>query len=286
MRIFSGIFLALFIFTATVSGETPFTVTRHTDTTFTNQDFDNAMDDINQRLRIDNDRCSDVPCSATFARSGNVGTFGTTGDGLDRITTQDELDDVFAINTHRVKVVTYLERCAGSNNPSYIGCGKCNAFGYILEEWVSGEVYVHEYGHNVIGCGHREDCEWNIMDDDTDGTNDAVNSSECSSFGGKAYTELCGNVYDGNGGPLTTSGGPYWVTCTVTVPSGETLTINQGVEIQFKHDNKLTINGELDAEGTTTDQILMYSNSIADGFPSMKIKRDMKLLNGGQIKLY
>ncbi len=31
-------------------------------------------------------------------------------------------------------------------------------------------------------------------------------------FGGKKFTELTGNIFDGNGGPLTIANGPYWIT--------------------------------------------------------------------------
>ena len=167
----------------------PFTVTRHTDTAYTAADFDNALNDVNDRLKYDNHDCSDdVPCSVRFFRSGALGTFGTSGDGLDVITTQAELNSVFNVTSHRAKVVDAVNYCAGGFNTSIIGCGRCNAFGFILEEWVQGNVHVHEYGHNVMGCGHRDDCTQNIMHSISVGDNNSVNSSECSGFGGRAYT--------------------------------------------------------------------------------------------------
>lgn len=283
MRLLVAGLLMLFVFVNTASALVWFTVSRHVQTAFTAAEFDNAMTDVNNRLRIDNDRCSDVPCTATFQRSGNVNTFGTVGDGLDVVTTAAELATVFA-QPERAKVVTILDYCGGYD-PSIVGCGTCNGFGFVLETgtWNTGNVYVHEYGHNVMGCGHRDNCTGNIMHSITTGTNDSVNATECVAFSGKVNTQLCGNVYDGSGGPLTTSGGPYWVTCTVTVPSGQTLTIQPGVEIQFKHDNKITVTGALNADGTTS-RIFMFSN--ASGNPSMKIDKQMKLMNGGQILLH
>lgn len=260
-----------------------FTVTRHVNTTFTAATFDNAMNVVNMRMQLNNHHCTDdVPCTARFRRSGALGIFGITGDGLDIITNQNELSQVFGVATHRIKVVTSIDYCAGSYNPSIIGCGRCNDFGFILENWVQ-DTYVHEYGHNVMGCGHRNDCEWNIMNALSNGQNDSVNSSECSGFGGKAYPKLCGNIYDGNGGPLTSNDGPYWVTCTVTVPAGQNLTIQAGVEIQFNFDNKITSNGFMNADGST-NRILLYSNRM--GFPSLKIDKKLQLKNGGQLLMH
>jgi hypothetical protein len=262
------------------------TVTRHVNTTFfTAANFDSAMGDINDRLKFDNHDCSDdVPCTARFFRSGAVGTFGAASDGLDVITTQTELDAVLAVTTHRVKVVDAIDYCNGGYNTSIIGCGLCDAFGYIVEDWVGGNVYVHEYGHNVMGCGHRDDCSYNIMHAISIGANNAVNSSECSGFGGKPYTQLCGSVYDGAGGPLTVSGGPYWITCNVTVPAGKTLTIQAGVEIQFHRGLRIQSDGYAIAQGSTA-QIAIYSNNPGKNFPTATVGGELIIQNGGVLIL-
>ena len=264
----------------------PFTVTRHVNTTsLTNTAIDNIMTDANNRMKYDNQDCTvDVPCTVRFYRSGNVGIFGSASDGLDVIDNQDELDDVFAVNSHRVKIVDDVNYCAGGYNTSIIGCGKCDAFGYILEDWVAGNVYVHEYGHNVLGCGHRDDCAYNIMNTYSNGDNNAVNSSECSGYGGSAYTQLCGNVYDGSGGPLTAGGGPYWITCTVTIPAGRTLTISAGTEIQFEQGTKIISSGTTNADGSTSS-ITLYSNNESRGFPTMIVNKEIVIQNGGGIRL-
>lgn len=264
----------------------PFTVTRHVDTTsFTATDFDNEMNVANDRMKYDNHDCSDdVPCSARFYRSGTLGTFGTSGDGLDVISTQGELDSVFAVTSHRVKVVDALNYCAGSYNTSFIGCGRCNAFGYIIEEWVQGSVYVHEYGHNVMGCGHRDDCSFNIMHSTSNGQNNSVNGTECSDFGGSAYTQLCGTVYDGYGGPLTVSGGPYWITCNISVPSGQSLTIQAEVEIQFHQGVRIISMGTTTADGNS-NRITIYSNNEGQNYPTAIVDGEMIINNGGQLIL-
>lgn len=262
-----------------------FTVTRHVDTSLATTHVDSVLSDVNDRLKYDNHDCTDdTACSARFTRSGVIGTFGTSNDGLDVITTQAELDDVFDVTTHRVKVVDAVDYCAGGYNTSIIGCGLCNATGYIVEDWVGGAVYVHEFGHNVMGCGHRDDCAHNIMNTYSIGTNNSVNSTECSGFGGNAYTQLCGTVYDGSGGPLTVSSGPYWLTCNITVPADQTLTIQAGVEIQFQQGTNITSLGTVNADGISS-RINIYSNNEAQNFPTAIVDGEMIINNGGELIL-
>ncbi|RLC15589.1 MAG: hypothetical protein DRH93_19575 [Deltaproteobacteria bacterium] len=271
--------------TATALDWVPFTIARHVDTTFTAATFDAAMYDANDRMKYDNHDCTDdVPCSARFYRSGTLGSFGSASDGLDIITTQAELTSVFNVTSHRIKVVDAVDYCAGGYNTSIIGCGRCNATGFILEDWVGGNVYVHEYGHNVMGCGHRNDCSNNIMNAVSIGTNNSVNATECSGFGGSAYTQLCGNVYDGAGGPLTVSNGPYWITCNVTIPVGRTLTIQAGVEIQFHRGLRIKSDGVMNADGTAT-RIILYSNNEDQNFPTATVDGELIIQNGGELIL-
>jgi hypothetical protein len=241
------------------------------------------MTSITRKLQFNDHDCSDdTPCSARFRRSGAIGVFGTATDGLDIITTEAELDAVFAVTTHRAKVVTSVDWCGGSFNPSIIGCGLCDGFGYIVESWVDGNVYVHEYGHNVMGCGHRNDCAQNIMNSVSTGNNNSVNASECAGFGGFAYRTLCGAVYDGHGGPLTVANGPYWITCDVSVPAGQILTIGAGVEVQCEPGMRIVSQGTgtANANGTITT-ITIYSNNEAANFPTATVNGPMTITNGG-----
>ncbi len=260
----------------------PFTVTHHVDNSYAVTTFDNALNVGNERLKYDNHNCTDdVPCTARFYRSGALGTFGTVGDGLDIITTSAESNSVFAVTSHRAKMVTVIDYCSGYN-PSIVGCGRVNGFGFIVELGEPGNTYIHEYGHNV-GLGHRDDCNMNIMNTYTNGTNDSLNSSECTTFGGKAYTTLCGTVYNGSGGPLTVSGGPYWVTCNVTVPSYQSLTIDAGVEIQFDQGGRKIISyGTTTADGTSS-RISIYSNNETNNYPGMTVDGPLTISSGGEL---
>ena len=53
---------------------------------------------------------------------------------------------------------------------------------------------------------------------------------------------------------------PYIVTGSVMVNSGVTLTIEAGVEVKFDSDKSLQINGELIAQGTSSNKITFTSN--------------------------
>jgi len=76
----------------------------------------------------------------------------------------------------------------------------------------------------------------------------------------KAQTPIEGEVYDGNGGPLTTSRSPYIVTGFLTVPSGQRLTIQPGVQIRIQEGVTIQIEGTLIAEGTSSSNITYTTN--------------------------
>jgi hypothetical protein len=266
--------------------ETLLTARRHVDTVFTNQTFDSAVDDMNMRLRIDNGVCDDHPCTATFKRDGNVGTFGTAGDGLDVIDNSIKLSTVFS-QPGQIKVVTYIFFCDGAYDPSLSGCSECPGDDIIVESTAGAQTYLHEYGHSIeihpchIDDGHRNDCIGNVMHEA--GAGYAVNEQECQAFGGIVNTGLYGAVYNGNAGPLTFHDGPYWVVGDVWVPSSEVLDVEPEVEVQFKHDFKLTADGILNIYGDV-ERVLFFSNT--PGYPSVKIDGRIRMKNGGELILY
>ncbi|UCE38590.1 MAG: right-handed parallel beta-helix repeat-containing protein [Thermoplasmata archaeon] len=73
-------------------------------------------------------------------------------------------------------------------------------------------------------------------------------------------TEVSGTVYDGSGGPWTLAGSPYFVVGDVTIPSGETLTIDPGVDVKFNASFSIFVDGNLNAIGTETERINITSN--------------------------
>ncbi|MEW6070533.1 MAG: right-handed parallel beta-helix repeat-containing protein, partial [Candidatus Thermoplasmatota archaeon] len=85
----------------------------------------------------------------------------------------------------------------------------------------------------------------------------SISSSRAS--GGPTY--LSGNIY----GTLTTSNSPYIVIGNLYVQSGQTLTIEQGVEIRFNTGYGLYVAGTLNAIGTENEKIVFTSNRVAPG---------------------
>jgi hypothetical protein len=83
---------------------------------------------------------------------------------------------------------------------------------------------------------------------------------------------------------LTASGGPYWITCDITVPAGQTLTIQAGVEIQFHRGLKITSEGYTTADGSIS-RITLYSNDDNNNFPTATVDGQLTIENGGQLIL-
>lgn len=262
--------------------------TRHVDTAYAVEEFDAAMVSANDSLRLnDHDCIGDVACTVRLARAGPLGTFGATGDGFNLILTQAELDVVKAVGPERIKVVDYLSVCGGLVNPSTLGCGALPGSWIVLESGVSANVYTHEFGHNR-GLVHRDSCGSNIMSSDSSSTENAVNAAECTALGGSVYAEICGEVFDGSGGPDIVGGplnifeGPYWTTCDLWVPPYGGLTVEPGVEVQFEPGARITSDGTTTMNGGT-DRIEIYSNS--DDTPTLQIDGTLIIQNGGELIL-
>ncbi len=84
-----------------------------------------------------------------------------------------------------------------------------------------------------------------------------------------AYTDLEGEIYDGNGGPLTA--GTYNKTGRITVPEGQTLTIQEGAIIKFRRGQRdIEVLGALNVQGTETNKVVFTSrddNDIGEQVP-------------------
>lgn len=73
-------------------------------------------------------------------------------------------------------------------------------------------------------------------------------------FGLKGQTTISGEIYDGNGGPLTLANSPY-IASGITVSENQTLTIEAGVVIYNEGSTIWEIEGTLIAEGEENKRI-------------------------------
>jgi parallel beta-helix repeat protein len=71
-------------------------------------------------------------------------------------------------------------------------------------------------------------------------------------------------------GTWTATGSPYLIMGEITVPTGQTLTIQPEVEVIFQGHYKFIINGYLEAIGTETDSILFTAADTAIGWHSLR----------------
>ncbi len=77
---------------------------------------------------------------------------------------------------------------------------------------------------------------------------------------------------DGNqSGTWLAEDSPFLVTGDVTVPSGQTLSIEPGVEVNFQGHFKLLVNGNLQAIGEENAMILFTPNNISQGWGGLEI---------------
>ena len=87
------------------------------------------------------------------------------------------------------------------------------------------------------------------------------------SFTLQAQTDVSGD----QSGTWSMNGSPYHVTGEITVPQGETLIIEPGVTINFLGHYKLTVHGQLTADGSVTDSIVFKAQNASEGWGGIRI---------------
>jgi len=144
--------------------------------------LDRMMDAATELVGLE-DFAEDVACCATLTRSAPGRIFGSAGDGLDILTTQEEMDAVLPDPIARVKVVRQIGFCGGQPQTNVIGCAYVSGYGLAVVRYgdVTREavLWTHEFGHN-LGLGHTDD-ERYIMNRSIDAVG-GLDYQECRSF--------------------------------------------------------------------------------------------------------
>ena len=91
-------------------------------------------------------------------------------------------------------------------------------------------------------------------------------------------TDVSGIVYDGSGGPWTLAQSPYTAVGDVTIPPGETLTVEAGVVVSFNANCSLYVEGNLNAIGEPGSMIIFTSKrgtmiNLGRGDAGLKLRR-------------
>jgi hypothetical protein len=207
--------------TAAQAGLQGLTFARHVDTPFTLATAQTAMANASTVIQACDgtpNADEDVACQVSMQVSGNtVGTFGTTGDGGDIITTNAEMNALINSGTADVMVVTAIMFCGGPPGPglTIIGCGNIGARGIVSVNSLPGNMLgveiTHEFLHNQ-GHDHRGDAGEGpttpnaILNPVLNLNSNIINQAESASLhSGPSYTAA-------NNGPIVDP--PPTITCT------------------------------------------------------------------------
>ncbi|RKZ13038.1 hypothetical protein DRQ53_13945, partial [bacterium] len=148
--------------------------------------YDSRLDSVLQEAswRVGRaDYTGDITCCATAVRTGGAGSFGSPGDGRDRIDNSSEGNWVIGHNSARVKVVRAINWC-GSTGAGIIGCAYTPGWGMAVVRLsnlnTESILWIHEYGHNT-GLQHASQT-YRIMYGSATGNNNGLSQTECNRF--------------------------------------------------------------------------------------------------------
>jgi hypothetical protein len=197
--------------TAPQAGLESLTFARHVDTPFTLATAQTAMANATTVIQTCDgapNADEDVACQVTIQVSGTtIGTFGTTGDGGDIITTNAEMNALINSGTADVMVVTAIMFCDGPPGPglTIIGCGNIGARGIVSVNTLPGNQlgveitheFLHNQGHHHRGeAGEGPTTPGAILNPVLDFNSNIINQAECGSLhSGPSYTAA-------NNGPI------------------------------------------------------------------------------------
>jgi hypothetical protein len=130
------------------------------------------------------DFADDTACCMHLSRSGNAGTFGAPGDGLDVIDTSSEMTTVLSDSTARFKVVRAINYCFGAAT-NVIGCAYRPGLGAMVvrrsSEGNEAVLWAHEFGHNA-GLPHNQTGSAYLMYYIAHNNNNGLTQGECDVY--------------------------------------------------------------------------------------------------------
>lgn len=127
----------------------------------------------------------DVSCCVLFERLSSGSAFGNEDDELIEIDDADELAEVLAISTARVKVVDAINFCAGHARKNVLGCSPPGGDSIVLVRMTQpadeAVLWVHELGLNA-GLEVKPRSQRNVMATRANATHRGLNAEQCAAL--------------------------------------------------------------------------------------------------------
>jgi hypothetical protein len=137
-----------------------FNISRHVSVTFTDSDVDSKLSTATSLLQQDDNACPDeVACCVSLNRNSSVTTFGASGDGLDEIDNESEMNQVMN-QAGQFKIVKEIGWCGKVGD--FAGCARMGQPFAVVTDSALGVHWAHEFGHNQE-LGYNYSCFHNIQ---------------------------------------------------------------------------------------------------------------------------